>query len=103
MVRHLADPQELEVQMAKYHVTVHGADRAAMADLVRVHGVRVYPQTLSEQDTGSRDDAIADEATIGRLTDAGYRVDQHEDVDEDAKTSLRHVGLGNRFAQTEEA
>ena len=89
--------------MTKYHVTVHGADRAAMADLVRVHGVRVYPQTLNEQDVDSRVDAIADEATIGRLTDAGYRVDRHEDVDEEAKASLRHVGLGNRFARPEEA
>ena len=71
--------------MAKYHVTVHGADRAAMADLVRVHGVRVYPQTLNVQDDDSRVDAVADEATIERLTDAGYRVDRHEDVDEDAQ------------------
>jgi hypothetical protein len=89
--------------MAKYHVTVHGADRESMADLVRVHRVRVYPQTLDEQGDDCRVDAIADEGTIGRLTDAGYRVDRHEDVDEDAKESLRHVGLGNRFAQPEEA
>jgi len=89
--------------MAKYHVTVHGADRAAMADLVRVHGLRVYPQTLNEQDDDSRVDAVADQATIERLTDAGYRVDRHEDVDEDAIQSLRHVGIGNRFAQDGQA
>ena len=89
--------------MANYHVTVHGADRAAMADLVRSHGVRVYPQTLNEQGDECRVDAVADEGTIQRLTDAGYRVDRHEDVDEDAKDSLRHVGQGNRFLQAEEA
>jgi hypothetical protein len=30
--------------MPRFHITVHGADREAMADLVRVHGVRVLPQ-----------------------------------------------------------
>ena len=88
--------------MANYHVTVHGPDRGAMADLVRVHGVRVYPQTLKEQDQDNRVDALADEDTIGRLTGAGYRVDRHEDVDEDAKDSLQHVGRGNRFLPAEQ-
>ena len=87
--------------MANYHITVHGSDPRAMADLVRVHGVRVYPQTLNEQD--NRVDAVADEDTIGRLTGAGYRVDRHEDVDEDARESLRHVGRGNRFTQATES
>ena len=41
---------------------------------------------------------MADETMIGRLTDAGYRVDRHEDVDEAAQDSLRQVGTGNRFA-----
>ena len=40
--------------MAKFHITVHGADRAAMADIVRVHGVRVYGQTLKESATAFR-------------------------------------------------
>jgi len=35
--------------------------------------------------------------------EAGYRVDRHEDVDEDAIQSLRHVGIGNRFAQDGQA
>ena len=89
--------------MANYHVTVHGTGRGSLADLVRVHGIRVYPQTLHEQDEDNRVDAVADDDTIGRLTDAGYRVDRHEDVDEDAMDSLQHVGRGNRFLQAEDA
>ena len=46
--------------MANYHITVHGADRDAMADIVRVHGVRVYGQTLkAEARTVSRSTAWA--------------------------------------------
>jgi len=81
-----------------FHITVRGADREAMADLVRVHGVRVLPQTLDESGTESRVDALADQPTIDRLTDAGYRVDRHEDVDEAAREDLRDIGQGNRFA-----
>ena len=83
--------------MPNYHVTIHGADREAMADLVRAHHVRVYGQTLTEADTGYQVSALADDETIERLQGAGYRVEQHEDVDEAAKDSLRYVGQGNRF------
>lgn len=83
--------------MPNYHVTIHGADREAMADLVRVHHVRVYGQTIAEEDTGYRVSGLADEDTIEQLQGAGYRVEQHEDVDEAAQDSLRHVGQGNRF------
>jgi hypothetical protein len=84
--------------MSTFHITVHGADREAMADLVRVHGVRVLPQTLDEAGPEPRVDALADGPTIQRLTDAGYRVERHEDVDEAAREDLREVGQGNRFA-----
>ena len=69
-----------------------------MADLVRVHGVRVLPQTLDEGGTEPRVDALVDEPAIQRLQDAGYRVERHEDVDEAARDDLRQVGQGNRFA-----
>lgn len=83
--------------MPNYHITVHGADREAMADLVRAYRVRVYGQTLTEEDTGYRVSALADEETITRLRAEGYRIEQHEDVDEAARDSLRDVGQGNRF------
>jgi hypothetical protein len=84
--------------MPIFHTTVHGADREAMADLVRVHGVRVLPQTLDESGAEPRVDALTDEPTIQRLQDAGYRVERHEDVDEAAREDLAQVGQGNRFA-----
>ena len=84
--------------MARIHITVHGADRDSMADLVRVHGVRVYPQTLKEKTEGFQVDAVADDDMIRRLADAGYGVDRHEDVDQAAQDSLGQVGQGNRYA-----
>ena len=84
--------------MPTFHITVRGADRAAMADLLRVHDVRVLPQTLDQGAQELRVDALADESTIQRLTDAGYRVEQHEDVDEASREDLDQVGQGNRFA-----
>src|SRR5687768_14003936 len=77
--------QSQEVPMPTFHITVRGADREAMADLVRVHDVRVLPQTLDQGAAEPRVDALADESTIQRLTDAGYRVERHEDVDEAAR------------------
>jgi hypothetical protein len=88
----------MEVAVPMFHITVRGADREAMADLVRVHGVRVLPQTLDESGAESRVDALADESTIQRLTDAGYRVERHEDVDVAAREDLQQIGRGNRFA-----
>src|SRR3954471_6773671 len=84
--------------MPTFHITVRGADREAMADLVRTHRVRVLPQTLDEEGPEPRVAALADEPTIRRLTDAGYRVEQHEDVDQAAREDLEQVGRGNRFA-----
>ena len=84
--------------MPTFHITGRGADREAMADLVRVHGVRVLPQTLDEGGAEPRVAAMADEPTIRRLADAGYRVEQHEDVDQSAREDLEQVGQGNRFA-----
>ena len=86
--------------MANYHVTIHGRDQEAMADLVRKLGVRVYSQTLVEDDEECRITGVADESEIERLKTAGYRVERHEDVDEAAKESLRHVGAGNRFEES---
>src|SRR3954451_1627969 len=91
-------PRPVEVLMPTFHITVRGADREAMADLVRTHRVRVLPQTLDEEGPEPRVAALADEPTIRRLADAGYRVDRHEDVDQAAREDLQQVGQGNRFA-----
>lgn len=83
--------------MPHYHVTIYGSDRPAMADLVRAHQVTVVGQTLAEHDEGYRVSAIADQDTINRLDEAGYRVERHEDVDEHAAASMAQVGTDNRF------
>src|SRR4051794_36256782 len=93
--RHTAS---MEGPVPTFHITVRGADREAMADLVRAHRVRVLPQTLDEEGPEPRVDALADEPTIRRLADAGYRVERHEDVDQAAREDLEQVGRGNRFA-----
>jgi hypothetical protein len=84
--------------MATFHITVHGSDRGAMADLVRTHRLRVFPQTLDEGGPEPRVDAMADDAMIQSLRQAGYRVERHEDVDETAQEDLGQIGQGNRFA-----
>jgi carboxypeptidase T len=84
--------------VTNYHITVYGADRTAMADIVRLHGVRVYGQTLKVEAAGLQVDGVGDDAAISRLTEAGYRVERHEDLDEAAQESLGDVGTGNRFA-----
>jgi hypothetical protein len=73
--------------MPNYHITVHGADREAMADLERVHDVYIYRQTLANEGTGYRVSALADEQAITRLQGAGYRVERHEDVHKQPRTS----------------
>jgi hypothetical protein len=73
--------------MPHYHVTIYGADREAMADLVGVHHVHVSRQTVAEHDGGYRVSARADDEMIRWLTDAGYRIQQHEDLD-DADVSM---------------
>jgi hypothetical protein len=84
--------------MPTFHITVQGTDREAMADLVRTHRLRVFPQTLEEGGPAPRVDAMADDTLIRRLRQAGYRVEQHEDVDEAAQEDLEQIGQGNRFA-----
>ena len=84
--------------MPTIHITVRGDDQEAMADLLRVHDVPVLPQTFKEEGPELRVDALVDESTIRRLTDAGYRVEQHEDVEAAAQEDLAEVGQGDRFA-----
>jgi hypothetical protein len=83
--------------MTTFHITVRGPDREAMADLVRVHRLRVFQQTLDESGPEPRVDAMADESLIQRLQEAGYRVDRHEDIERAAQEDLAQIGQGNRF------
>ena len=76
--------------------TVPSAMRWPIWSGSRDPGVRADPGRTSRD---CRVDAIADEPTIARLVDAGYRVDRHEDVDEAAQDSLKQVGKGNRYTQ----
>jgi hypothetical protein len=74
-----------------YHVTVHGTDREAMADLRRAHHVYVYRQTLIGEALGYRVRALAGELSITRLQGAGYHVERHEDVHQVAQYVRHHA------------
>jgi murein tripeptide amidase MpaA len=69
--------------MANHHVTIHADGREALADLVRTHRITVLAQTLHTAED-PRVGAVVDEATVERLEVAGYRVERHEDVDDEA-------------------
>lgn len=85
--------------MPRYHVTIFGKDYDAMAQLVVKHHVVVIRQTTRKLETGGYSvDAVADSGLIQTLEADGYQVQQHEDVDEAGKASLRDVGQGNRYA-----
>jgi carboxypeptidase T len=68
--------------MPHRHVTVRGAGREAMADLVREHGITVYAQTLSDDGDRSSVRASLSDDDAARLERAGYEVERHEDVPE---------------------
>ena len=42
--------------------------------------VRVYGQTLKERADGYVVDGVGDDSAIERLSEAGYRVERHEDL-----------------------
>ena len=84
--------------MPRYRVTIAGRGYEAMADLVREHGVSVIQTTARQQGRQQYTvDAIVDEAEIPRLTQLGYRVERHEDVDEVGRQRQREVGQGDRY------
>jgi Peptidase M61 N-terminal domain len=80
--------------MPHCHVTIYGADGETMADLVRVHHVHVYRQMEAGHDGGYQVSARADDEMIRRLTDAGYRVQRHEDLDEADASLTRAFASG---------
>ena len=86
--------------MPRYKVTITSNDREAMLDLVRKYKIQVsdHGQRYSEG-TGFSVDAVAQPAEIQQLTQAGFQVQQHEDVDRLGKARQREVGRGDRYKE----
>ena len=85
--------------MPRYRVTISGQGYEAMADLVRRHEVTVLHRTSRHQGQQRYTvDALADDGVIQKLTQAGYEVERHEDVDELGRQRQQEVGQGNRYA-----
>ncbi|MFI5394244.1 MAG: hypothetical protein ACHQ9S_01815 [Candidatus Binatia bacterium] len=69
-----------------------------MTDLVRKHNIRVLDHGARRgKGAGFVVDAIVEEPDVKRLRDAGYSVEQHEDVDKTGKARQKEVGRGNRY------
>lgn len=84
--------------MARHRITISSKNGPAMADLVRKHHVGVLDHGARRGKDGTFTvQAIVDAADVQRLRDAGYAVEQHEDVDETGKARQREVGAGNRY------
>lgn len=84
--------------MPRYHISITSRSGQAMVDLVRKHHVHVLDHgARGSRETGFLVHAIADEADIARLRDAGYAVEQLEDVDETGRARQQEVGRGNRY------
>lgn len=84
--------------MPRYRVTITSKDREAMLDLVRKHKIQVFDHGSGSTETGEYTaGATVQPAEVKRLRSAGYRVEQHEDVDEYGKERQREVGKGDRY------
>ena len=86
--------------MPRYRVTISGQGYDAMADLVRLHEVTVLHRTSRHRGQQRYTvEAIADDGVIQKLTQAGYEVERHEDVDELGRQRQQEVGQGDRYAR----
>lgn len=84
--------------MPRYRITITSKDREAMLDLVRKHKIQVFDHGIKHTESaGYSVSAVALPEDIQRLKDAGYRVEQHEDVDEQGKERQKEVGKGDRY------
>ncbi len=86
--------------MPRYRITISHKDREAMLDLVRKHKIQVDEHSAHSTEGGYTADAIVERAEIQRLKKAGYRVKQHEDVDQLGKQRQKEVGRGDRYKRT---
>ena len=88
--------------MPRYHITIQSKDRQAMLDLVLKHNIQVLDHTTHTTPSGIYStDAIVEPAVIQKLEKAGYKVEQHEDVDLSGKIRQKEVGRGNRYKQVQ--
>lgn len=85
--------------MPRFRITITSRDREAMLDLVRKHKIQVSDHGSRHSEAGYTVDAIAEPADIQTLQAAGYRVEQHEDVDELGKARQKEVGRGDRYKE----
>jgi len=86
--------------MPRYRITITSRDREAMLDLVREHKVQVFDHGNRYDDSlGYSVDAVAEPVDIDKLRQAGYTVEQHEDVDRVGKARQREVRRGDRYKQ----
>ena len=86
--------------MPRYRITITSKDREAMLDLVRKYKIQVLDHTGHSTKSGDyRVDAILEPPDIQKLKQAGYHVEQHEDVDEIGKARQQEVGRGDRYKQ----
>ncbi|KIP19660.1 peptidase M14 carboxypeptidase A domain protein [Burkholderia sp. MSHR3999] len=84
--------------MSRYRITITSKDREAILDLVRKHKIQVFDHgSRYSESTGYSIDALAEPVDIERLKQAGYQVEQHEDVDELGKERQKEVGQGDRY------
>ena len=74
--------------MTNYHITVYGADRLRWPTSCACTACGSTGRRSRRSAHGLQVDGVGDDAAIGRLTEAGYRVERHEDVDEAAQESL---------------
>lgn len=86
--------------MPRYRTTISSRDREAMLDLVRKHKIQVDDHSARTTESGGYSvDAILEPPDIQKLEQAGYHVQQHEDVDEAGKARQKEVGHGNRYQE----
>lgn len=87
--------------MPRYRITISSQNPQAMTDLVHIHKIQVLDHGARRDEQGNfMAHAIVLEADIKRLRDAGYTVQQLEDVDETGKARQKEVGRGDRYKQS---
>src|ERR1039458_534763 len=86
------------IPMPRYRITISSRSGQAMTDLIRKHKIQVLDHgARGNKEAGFAVDAIVEEPDIQRLRDAGYTVQQHEDVDATGRERQKEVGQGNRY------